>query len=179
MLTGLGLFTPKLEWLLSVFGGGQVVRAWHPIVGTIFTGALLLQFFNWIKDLRITPGDRVWLKHMRDYLMGRDDRVPPSGRFNPGQKLLFWSQIGMGLVLLASGIPIWFPKEFSRDLRLWAIVIHSVTGVLAILSLVVHIHMSVIISRGSLRAMTEGKVTEDWAHHHHGAWADEKLGPKA
>ena len=32
-LTGLGLFTPKLDWLLNVFGGGQVVRAWHPIVG--------------------------------------------------------------------------------------------------------------------------------------------------
>jgi formate dehydrogenase beta subunit/formate dehydrogenase gamma subunit len=174
-LTGLGLFTPKLAWLLDVLGGGQVARAWHPIVGVVFVGAVLVQFGKWFKDLLLTPGDRVWLKKVRDYMAGRDENIPPTGRFNAGQKMLFWLQVAMGLVLLGSGIPIWFPEEFSRGVRLWAVVIHSASAVVAILSLVVHIHMAVFISKGALRAMTEGKVSEAWARHHHGAWAEEKL----
>jgi formate dehydrogenase beta subunit/formate dehydrogenase gamma subunit len=174
-LTGLGLFSPKLSWLLYVFGGGQVVRAWHPIVGCVFFVAVFVQFVNWFRDLKISPDDRVWLKKMRDYVAGRDEGIPPSGRFNAGQKLLFWTQAVLGVVLLASGIPIWFPEEFSRGLRLWSILVHSASAVGAMLSLVVHIHMSVFISRGALRAMTEGKVSEEWARHHHGAWAEEQL----
>ena len=38
-----------------------------------------------------------------------------------------------------------------------------------------HIHMSVFITGGALKAMTQGKVSEAWAKHHHGTWADEKL----
>jgi formate dehydrogenase beta subunit/formate dehydrogenase gamma subunit len=174
-LTGLGLFTPKLDWILAVLGGGQVVRAWHPIVGCVFAGAVLVQFVKWFKDLTIGPDDRVWLKRMRDYLAGRDERVPPTGRFNAGQKLLFWTQVVLGLVLLASGIPVWFPEFFSRELRLWSIGVHSGSAILAILSLVVHIYMATIVTQGALRAMTEGKVSEEWARHHHGKWAEEKL----
>ena len=81
----------------------------------------------------------------------------------------------LGIVLLLSGVPIWFPAEFGRDLRLWAIVIHSAAAVGAILSIVMHIHMAVFITQGALRAMTEGTVSEDWAKHHHGTWAEEKL----
>jgi formate dehydrogenase subunit gamma len=133
-----------------VFGGGQVVRAWHPIIGVVFIAATMVQFLKWFKDLKLTPGDRVWMKKMRDYLAGKDEGIPPTGRFNAGQKLLFMTQVGLGLVLLLSGIPIWFPAEFSRDLRIWAIVIHSVSAVGAILSIVMHIHMAVIITHGAL-----------------------------
>jgi formate dehydrogenase gamma subunit len=174
-LTGIGLFTPKMDWLLKVFGGGQAVRAWHPIVGVVFIAATLLQFLRWFKDLRTTPEDRVWMKKMRDYLAGKDEGIPPTGRFNPGQKSLFKVQVVLGILLLASGVPIWFPQDFSRDLRVWSIAVHSVSAVLAILSLVMHIHMAVFITGGALRAMTEGTVSEDWAKHHHGTWADEKL----
>jgi formate dehydrogenase beta subunit/formate dehydrogenase gamma subunit len=176
-LTGLGLFTPKLAWLLDLLGGGQAARAGHPIVGALFVAAVLAQFALWFRDLRLWPQDLAWLRRIRDYVAGRDEKVPPSGRFNAGQKLLFRTQVLLALVLLASGIPIWFPESFSRGLRLWSVAVHSVSGVLAILSLVVHVHMSVFVTRGALRAMTEGKVTEEWARHHHAAWAEEKLGP--
>jgi formate dehydrogenase gamma subunit len=177
-LTGLGLFTPKLAWLLDAFGGGQAVRAWHPIVGAVFVGAVLLQFLKWFKDLLVTGRDVLWLRKMRDYLAGRDDRVPPTGRFNAGQKLLFWTQTVLALVLLGSGIPIWFPASFSHGVRLWCVLLHSASGVAAMLSLVAHIYMAVFVTKGALRAMTEGKVSEAWARHHHGLWADEVLGPK-
>jgi formate dehydrogenase beta subunit/formate dehydrogenase gamma subunit len=175
MLSGAGIFSPKLAWLLDVLGGGQAARAWHPIVGVVFVAAVLIQCLLWLKDLRIGPEDRAWLRRMRDYLAGRDERVPPSGRFNAGQKLLFWTQVVLGLVLLASGVPIWFPESFGRELRLWSVLVHSAAGVGAILSLVAHVYMAVIVTRGAVRAMTEGTVSEAWARHHHGRWAEEKL----
>src|SRR6185295_9680571 len=96
-LTGLGLFTPKMAWLLDVLGGGQVARQWHPVVGGLFVAAMLLQFIQWFSDLKVTPADRAWLVRMGDYLRGRDARVPASGRFNGGQKLLFWAQVALGV----------------------------------------------------------------------------------
>ncbi|MBI4602333.1 MAG: formate dehydrogenase subunit beta [Planctomycetes bacterium] len=174
-LTGLGLFTPKLSWLLTLLGGGQVAREWHPIVGCVFTGAVLVQLLRWLRDLTITPGDRLWLRRIRDYMAGRDAQVPPSGRFNAGQKLLFWLQVLLGLVLLASGVPIWFPEEIPRWLRLWAVVIHSASAVASILALILHVYMALFVTQGALRAMVEGKVSEEWARHHHAKWAEEKL----
>jgi formate dehydrogenase subunit gamma len=171
-LTGLGLFTPKLAWLLAVFGGGQVVRAWHPIAGLAFTAAVLYQFINWFRDLKITPDDRLWLERARDYIAGRDDRVPASGRFNAGQKLLFWVQAALSLMLFASGILVWFPEAFPRSLRLWALLIHSASAAGAVLAIVIHIYMAVFVTEGALRAMVEGKVSEEWARRHHGKWAE-------
>ena len=33
----------------------------------------------------------------------------------------------------------------------------------------------VFITGGALKAMTQGKVSEEWAKHHHGTWAEEML----
>ncbi len=174
-LGGLGLFTPKLSWLLNVLGGGQTARSWHPIIGCVFSAAVLVLFVKWIRDLTLDADDRAWLRRARDFLAGRDENLPPSGRFNAGQKLLFWAQVILGLILLLSGIPTWFPQEFSRALRFWAIFIHSASAVLALLTLVAHVTMAVLVTGGALRAMTEGKVSERWARRHHGKWADQKL----
>jgi formate dehydrogenase beta subunit/formate dehydrogenase gamma subunit len=173
-LGGLGLFSPHLSWLLGLLGGGQTVRAWHPIIGVVFVASTAILFIKWFKDLLLTRDDRTWLLRMRDYLAGRDHLVPPTGRFNAGQKLLFRAQLVMGIVLLASGVPLWFPESCSRELRLWSALVHSVTAVGAVLSLVAHVHMAVFITKGALRGMTEGTVSEEWARHHHANWAEEK-----
>ena len=62
-LTGLALFTPSLFWLSGVFGGGEAVRRWHPWGGTFFAFALALMFRSWVKDMRLDPEDRRWLRH--------------------------------------------------------------------------------------------------------------------
>jgi formate dehydrogenase subunit gamma len=112
---------------------------------------------------------------MRDYIAGRDAGLPPTGRFNAGQKLLFRTQVALGIVQLGTGIPLWFPESFSREVRLWMILLHAAAAVAAILSLVVHVYMAVFVTRGALAAMVHGAVSEAWARHHHGAWAEEQL----
>lgn len=176
MLTGLGLFVPGLGFLLSLCGGGEVARAWHPLVGLVFVGAAVVQMVHWLRDLRLGAADWAWLRRMRHHVAGHEGDLPPSGRFNAGQKLLFKAQVAMGLLLLASGVPLWFPEAFTRGVRGWAALIHSVTGVAAMLSLVVHVYMAVGVTRGALRAMTEGKVSASWARRHHADWARKELG---
>ena len=40
-------------------------------------------------------------------------RVPPAGRFNYGQKSMFWLMVGGALALLLSGRDLWWPHVFA------------------------------------------------------------------
>ena len=72
---------------------GMPIRVIHPWVGLAFFVASLVQFFEWISDMRLQPWERDWLgpramRYMR-YEAGADD--PRTGKYNGGQKLYFWA----------------------------------------------------------------------------------------
>jgi formate dehydrogenase subunit gamma len=169
MLTGLALFWPPFFWLAGLFGGGPVMRFWHPIGATVFVATVFLMLARWAKDLMLEPGDREWVSQLRAYTTG-DDGVPESGRFNAGQKLLFYLQVTSGLLLLLSGIVMWFPHTFSVGVRQTSFVVHDLAAIAAIGALILHIYMGVFITRGSWEAMTRGTVSSRWAEAHHGRW---------
>lgn len=169
MLTGLALFSPSFFWLAAVFGGGPVIRVWHPIVGVIFMVSLVVMWVMWARDLQVDREDREWLKHVREYAEGNDVQPDP-GRFNAGQKLLFYLQAAAGVLLLLSGIVLWAPAAFGVGLRQASFLIHDLSGIAAIGALILHIYMGVFIIRGSLEGMTEGTVSRRWAEAHHGRW---------
>src|SRR6266705_1312540 len=52
-LTGLALWSPRLYWLASVFGGGTTVRGWHPWGGLLFVLAFASMFRNWRSQMRL------------------------------------------------------------------------------------------------------------------------------
>ena len=64
----------------------------------------------WRADMRITDVDRRWGKAMEHYIRNEDDNLPPVDRFNLGQKYFFWVMLFAGLVLLLSGVVLWFPE---------------------------------------------------------------------
>jgi Cytochrome b subunit of formate dehydrogenase len=90
LLSGLALFTPYLYWIAAVLGGGPTVRFWHPWVGLIFIVGLVLMQLLWRQDMGFTEDDRRWIADARDYIENRDERLPPAGRFNAGQKQFYW-----------------------------------------------------------------------------------------
>src|SRR5437867_12941816 len=61
-LTGLALWSPRLFWLASIFGGGTTVRAWHPWGGLFFIVAFTLMFRAWRTQMRLDKDDRRWLR---------------------------------------------------------------------------------------------------------------------
>ena len=176
LLTGLAFWTPALYWLAAVLGGGFLSQLLHPWVGLAFFVMVLWMVAIWLSDMRITDADRTWRRAMRSYVRNEDEDVPPAGRFNFGQKMFFWGMLWAAVVLLASGIVLWFPAAFdgpSGVVREVAILLHAVSALVAIGLFIVHVYMGVFVVPGSVDAIVQGKVTREWARHHHRQWADE------
>lgn len=179
VLTGLAFWTPALFWLAVALGGGTLSRALHPWVGLAFTGAVLAMYARWRRDMRLTPADREWRRALKHYVRNEDERVPPAGRFNFGQKQLFWLMLWGGLVLLASGLVLWFITAVPWQLRIVrhaAVLVHAIAALATIAGFIIHVYMGVVVVRGGMRAMIRGDVTRAWARRHHGLWYDERDG---
>lgn len=168
--TGLALWSPRLFWLSGVFGGGETVRAWHPWAGLFFAVALGVMFRRWAKQMQLDADDQVWLAKSHLYAQNISAGLPESGRFNAGQKMMFWLQSASTLFLLLSGVVIWFPEMMPRSLRLVAILAHPLFAAVSLAGIIVHIYMSAFAVPGALHAMVRGKVSEGWARSHHGKW---------
>ncbi len=173
LLTGLAFWTPALFWIAVALGGGTLSRVLHPWVGLAFTAAVVAMWATWRRDMRVTAEDREWRRALRSYVRHEDDRVPPAGRFNYGQKMLFWLMFWGGVLLLLSGVVLWFIDAVPwslRAVRHAAVVVHAVTALLTIAGFIVHVYMGVWVVRGGIRAIVQGDVTAEWARRHHPLW---------
>ena len=171
--TGLALWSHKLYWLASVFGGGNATRFAHPWAGLLFALALGFMFRRWASEMRLDRDDRVWLRNSHRYAMNQEEGLPEAGRFNAGQKMLFWLQSLAAIGLLITGVVLWFPEWMPRALRLLAISLHPLTGVLAIALIILHVYMGTAAIPGAFLAMIHGSVTRGWARAHHPKWIKE------
>jgi len=169
-LTGLALWTPVLYWLAAPFGGGFVIRGTHPWSGVLFSATIGWMFLRWAKTMGLDADDRAWLAKMDKYATHQHDTLPESGKFNAGQKMLFWSQVATAVLLFVSGIVLWFPESMPRSLRLASIALHPLAAIGSIAGILVHIYMGIASVPRSMRAMLQGWVTPNWARLHHPKW---------
>lgn len=169
-LTGLALWSPRLYWIGAVFGGGTTVRAWHPWGGLVFVLFFAILFGAWRRQMVLDRDDRRWLELAHKYAVHDFGALPEAGRFNGGQKMLFWVQSLACILLLSSGVVLWWPQSMPRLLRELSVLIHPITAVISIGGIIVHIYMGTTAVPGSLRAMTQGWVTPGWAASHHPKW---------
>lgn len=172
-LTGLSLWSPHLFWLASVFGGGETVRWGHPWGGIFFAVVLGVMYKKWARQMRLDADDRQWLRRVRDYATHQEEGLPEAGRFNAGQKMLFWSQAAVTLVLFASGVVLWWPEWMPQAARLAAILIHPAAAVASIGAIIVHIYMGTAAVPEAFRGMIQGWVRPGWAAAHHPKWRRE------
>jgi formate dehydrogenase subunit gamma len=175
LLSGLAFWTPALYWIAVVLGGGYMTRVLHPWVGLVFAAAVVWMFVSWRGEMRTTDADRVWRRAMRHYIRNEDDRVPGAGRFNYGQKSMFWVMVGATVLLLLSGLVLWWPELFLgvAAVRQMALVAHAIAALVTIGAFIVHLYMGVAVVPGGLAAIVRGEVNESWARHHHALWAEE------
>lgn len=171
-LSGLALFHPALFWLGNFFGGGTWTRILHPVIGLIMMLAFLFLAASVWKDNRLQDRDWKWLRQMKDVVNNREEKLPEVGRYNAGQKLLFYVIVVCMVGLLLSGLVIWrayFAMYFSPGLIRFAAVVHGVSAFVLICAIIVHIYAAIWV-KGSVDAMTRGTVTPGWAWKHHRAW---------
>ena len=181
MLSGLAFYTPYLYWMAAILGGGPAARFWHPWIGLIFTVGLVLMQSMWRRDMSITNDDRRWMKGAKDYIENRDERLPPAGRFNAGQKQFYWVMFVAGFFLLASGLVLWFPEYMPAGVR-WlrgvAIVVHEIAALLTIGAFIIHVYMGYFMLPGSWKAIIHGYVSPEWARTHHRLWFNRQVNSK-
>src|SRR5688572_25835795 len=144
LLTGLAFWSPAFFWIATVLGGGFLARAMHPWVGVVFALVAAWMLITWSAVMRVTDEDRVWRKQMLHYIRNEDDRMPPStGRFNFGQKMQFWVMTTSAMILLLSGLVLWFPQSIPGSaamVREIAVLVHAITALVTIGAFIVHVY---------------------------------------
>lgn len=179
LITGLAFWSPYLFWLAAIVGGGPVARFWHPWLGLIFSFSMFWMFVQWRRDMRTDASDRVWFENIRYYVRNEDDQLPPVGRFNYGQKLFFWGMFCSIILLLLSGVALWYTEALPwslRYVRYAAILIHASVALITIGLFMIHVYMSVFLEEGSFGAMIHGTVTRAWAWAFHRTWYEQVQG---
>ncbi|MFT4067673.1 formate dehydrogenase subunit gamma [Paraburkholderia sp.] len=177
-LSGLAMFHPAMAFLYFVLGGGQWTRILHPFIGCVmFISFLILALRFWHHNY-LDRADIQWMRQIDDVLNNREEKLPAIGKYNAGQKLLFFTMVICLLLLLLSGIVIWrryFSFYFPIGVIRLAAVVHAAAAFVLIVGIIVHIYAALWI-KGSIGAMTRGTVTYGWARKHHPNWFREIIG---
>ena len=172
-VSGFALFHPALFWLTALVGGPQWARILHPYLGiamfVLFLG-LFLAFVGaniWRKE------DSAWLGSAGKLVSeGNAADMPPVGKYNGGQKLVFWLFALCLIVLLVTGALFW-QAWFAPSVPIWlqriAVVLHALAAFGLVLTVVVHAYAAIWV-KGTVQAMTRGTVSAGWARHHHPLW---------
>ena len=179
LLTGLAFYSPWLFWIGAVLGGAAVSRMLHPWAGLIFFGGVLYMYKMWAAQMRSTATDKAWWNSVGHYIRNEDDQMPAAGRYNAGQKLLFWGFFWCGILLLLSGIVLWFSEYLPwslRFLRYISVLVHPAAALLTIGLFLIHIYMSVFAERGAFGSVIRGDVSQAFAKRYHPGWYKEIVG---
>ena len=179
-LSGLALFHPSLFFLTGLFGGGQLTRAIHPWLSVILFFSFAEMFIRFWKANLWKAEDGTWMARLRDVMTAREDRLPEVGKYNAGQKVVFWSMSILIIVLICSGLLIWdqyFAQYSTVETKRFAVLIHALAAVTIICVWIVHVYAAIWV-RGTIGAMTRGQVTGGWAWRHHRKWLRELVGKR-
>lgn len=178
LLSGLAFWTPWLFWIAVVLGGGTVARELHPWFGLVFIVAVAFMYSMWGRQMKKTPSDKAWWDSIRYYIRNEDEKMPSADRFNPGQKLLFWGFLVNGVLLLLTGLVLWFPQYILWNLHLVrqiAVFLHAVCFLFTVALFMIHVYMGTAMERGAFGSVIRGDVSRAWANHHHHSWYPQLL----
>jgi len=177
-LTGLNITFGKVL-LLPLIGPeafsnvSEAAKYLHNFTSFAFVAGLILIAVIFFRDNLFEKVDAEWLKQGGGFIKSRH---APAGRFNPGEKLVYWFSLAAGVTISASGILLLFPFFGTdiADMQL-AQVIHAVVAVLFVALILGHIYIGTLGMEGAFEAMGTGEVDLNWAKEHHDRWLAQQL----
>ena len=177
-LTGLNITFGKLI-LLPMIGPeafsslSQAAKYVHNFVSAAFVIGLVLIVALWIKGNIPRKVDVDWVRQGGGFIKSKH---APSGRFNAGEKLVFWFALGAGVAVIISGYLLIFPF-YVADIAGMQIaqIVHAVVAVLFVAVIIAHIYIGTLGMEGAFEAMATGEVDLNWAKEHHDLWLEEQL----
>jgi formate dehydrogenase subunit gamma len=146
----------------------------HNYLSFPFTLGVVLTFLMWIAWNFPSKADVEWLKQGGG-LVGHQH--PPAGRFNAGQKMIYWIVVIGGAAVAVSGYVLMFPFYGGTGIANMqqAEIVHGVVAALFIAIMLAHIYIGTIGMEGSFEAMWDGTVDTNWAKEHHSLWAEKEM----
>ena len=166
LMTGLAIWSPWLFWVAVILGGAPVSARLHPWAGLIFFAAVWNMYVMWAPQMKHTDADKAWWGAVRYYSTNQDEKMPPAGRYNAGQKFLFWGFFWSTVAMLLSGLVLWFPAVIPWNLRFLRYI--SI--------LLIHVYMGVFAERGAFGSVIRGDVSIAFAKRYHPGWYKEIAG---
>ena len=177
----------------------------HNYVAWVFMFGLILSFLLWVMQNFPNRADFKWL--LKGGGLFTKGSHPPAGKFNAGEKIIFWAVIFLGTMISATGLAMLFPFQLQmfaptyevlnslgipqliglgelntalapQEEMQFAQLWHSIIGFIYITIIIAHIYLGSIGMEGALQSMTKGEVDEQWAKEHHSIWYDEVIGQK-
>ncbi len=141
----------------------------HNFVGPLFIFALFIFIVLFVKENVPKAYDSAWLGKFGGMLSGEH---VASGKFNAGEKILFWSLVvGLCSVIAVTGLILNFPNwNQGREAMQVANLVHGVCAILAMAMSFFHMYLGTVGMEGALAAMKTGYVDETWAREHHEYW---------
>ena len=177
-ISGLALFHPAFFPFTMLFGGPTWTRILHPFLGVLMAVFFVFMFFRFVKNNLMRRIDWQWIGRINEMVDGSDETMPAQGKYNGGQKLLFWLLALCMLLLIPSGIVLWRSYfDFPIEARRWAAEVHSAAAVVMICLIFVHVYAAIWV-KGTIRSMWYGTVTRAWARQHHRTWYEEVTKPQ-
>ncbi|MCB1473355.1 MAG: formate dehydrogenase subunit gamma [Rhodobiaceae bacterium] len=203
-LTGLNLVYGRYVLLPLIGADAFAELTWigkhlHNYLSAGFIIGLGIIFVLWVARNIPHYRDLIWMSKAGGLFV--KGVHPPSGKFNAGQKVIFWLVILGGVSISLSGWALLFPFEYAMfgktfefvnlfgfDLptqltplqemqlaQLW----HSIVAVVLTAVILAHIYIGSIGMEGAFDAMGSGEVDLNWAKEHHNLWVEEVLGEEA
>lgn len=184
-ITALPMYTEFFDWLYPVLGGPANARLLHRIFAVIFVTPTIIfvifdpkGFANWMKEL-VTwkKRDLQFFTEFVKELFGFNFKHVRQTFFNAGEKINSIIQIFSAILIIGSGILMWFPQFFPRGLVQAGYLMHNIGFGIAIAVIVGHIYLSVVHknSRPGYSGVVTGEVPAWWANDHYTEWYEEEV----
>jgi formate dehydrogenase subunit gamma len=177
-LTGLNITFGKIL-LLPLIGPdefsalAQAAKYAHNFTSFSFVIGVILIVALWLRDNIPRPVDISWLKEGGGFIKSKH---PPAGRFNAGEKLVFWFALAGGVAVIVSGYVLMFPFYVTDIFGMQiAQAVHAVIAVLFVAVILAHIYIGTLGMEGAFEAMGEGTVDLNWAKEHHSLWFEDEM----
>jgi len=176
-LSGLNITFGKK--LLLPLTGPEIFATWsqwakyaHNYLSFPFTLGVIAILLMWVAWNIPNKADIAWLKEGGGMVKGKH---PPAGRFNAGQKIIYWIVVIGGTGVAATGYLLMFPF-YATDIAgmQLAQMVHGTVAVLFVAAMIAHAYIGTIGMEGAFEAMWDGTVDVNWAKEHHSAWLDQE-----
>jgi formate dehydrogenase subunit gamma len=168
--SGLVLYIPALS---ADVGRRPLIKDVHFYTAVSWAGAMIM--------IALLGNRRAIIATIREIdLFDRDDRRflagkthAPQGRFNAGQKVNAIITAAFAVLFFISGMLLWLDERNTAFHLQGTLYLHDALMYVSIVIVVGHLYLALVnpSTRHSIRGITLGNVSEEWAHAHHAKWA--------